>query len=133
MHLKPSVFCTLFLSSALLVCSYSSHAASPVCKEVASGDMESTTTCVYKGMSQAQAYSAWRAEVDGGEYVRETFPAQKITDTMPENNEEGLVQVEYEPKQQVWHMELGYQGGTTRVKVSSKGSDATVVTVLSAD
>ena len=30
-------------------------------------------------------------------------------------------------------MELGYQGGTTRVKVSSKGADATVVTVLSAD
>ena len=97
MHLKPSVFCTLFLSSALLVCSYSSHAASPVCKEVASGDMESTTTCVYKGMSQAQAYSAWRAEVDGGEYVRVAFPAQKITDTMPENNEEGLVQVVCNP------------------------------------
>jgi len=133
MHLKPSVFCTLFLSSALLVCSYSSHAASPVCKEVASGDMESTTTCVYKGMSQAQAYSAWRAEVDGGEYVREQFPAEKITDTMPENNEEGLVQVEYETKKQVWHMELGYQGGVTSVSVSSKGGDATVVTVLSAD
>ena len=133
MHLKPSVFCTLLLSSALLVCSYSSHAASPVCKEVASGDMESTTTCTYKGVSQAQAYSAWRAEVDGGEYVREQFPAEKITDTMPENNEEGLVQVEYETKKQVWHMELGYQGGVTSVSVSSKGSDATVVTVLSAD
>ncbi len=133
MHLKPSVFCTLLLSSALLVCSYSSHAASPVCKEVASGDMESTTTCTYKGVSQAQAYSAWRAEVDGGEYVREQFPAEKITDTMPENNEEGLVQVEYETKKQVWHMELGYQGGVTSVSVSSKGSAATVVTVLSAD
>ncbi|UOO89980.1 hypothetical protein LVJ82_03050 [Vitreoscilla massiliensis] len=133
MHMKPQLFCTLLLSSALLVCSYSSHAAAPVCKEVASGEMESTTTCTYAGMSQAQAYDAWRAEVDGGMYVREQFPEQKITDTMPENNEEGLVQVEYENKNKVWLMELGYQGGTTRVKVSSKGADATVVTVLSAD
>ena len=133
MHMKSPMVYSLVLSSILLLSSQHSLAATPVCKEVASGDMESTTTCTYKGVSQAQAYSAWRAEVDGGEYVRVAFPAQKITDTMPENNEEGLVQVEYETKKQVWHMELGYQGGVTSVSVSSKGGDATVVTVLSAD
>lgn len=133
MHMNTQILSVCLVAMALAATAVGAQAAEPVCQEVATAEMESTTTCVYSGMSQAEVYSNWRETVEGGSHLRAEFPAKKISDTLPENNEEGLVQVDYDTKNGVWHMELGYQGGTTTVALRQQGDAVTLVSTMSAD
>ena len=97
------------------------------------GAGEDKTICVYEKQTLAQAYAHVKKVIDGGVLLREAFPNSAVTDELPENNEEGLVNAAYGIKGSAWTLDLGYQGGQTTVLFQPKANDVVVEIVMSAD